>query len=51
MKKNLSTINLNNPSWAHKCISIFIADGVVKENNASCGFGLNPNLNIEDEYV
>lgn len=25
--------------------------GVSKENNGSAVFGLNPNLNIEDEYI
>lgn len=26
-------------------------DGISKENNGSGVFGLNPNLNIEDEYI
>ena len=27
------------------------SDGISKENNGSAMFGLNPNLNIEDEYI
>jgi hypothetical protein len=29
----------------------FYAVGISKENNGSALFGLNPNLNIEDEYI
>lgn len=48
MKKNQSSVSLNNASWSHQCKSSLNKDGISKENNGSHLFGLNPNLNIED---
>jgi hypothetical protein len=42
-------------SFAHQCKSfLIISDGITQKNiatNPSVGIGLNPNLNIEDEYI
>lgn len=53
MKKNLSFTN-NDPknSFANKCTQHCKLDGIsMKENNSLGSMGLNPNLNIEDEYI
>lgn len=51
MKKNNSQLGLAKASNASKCTPSLTAVGISKENSGSPIFGLNPNLNIEDEYI
>ena len=44
----------NSKSFANECTHYLISDGISQKNlatNPSAGIGLNPNLNIEDEYI
>ena len=51
MRKNNSSTQLS-ASFANKCTLCLSIDGVPMKENSSLGsMGLNPNLNIEDEYI
>lgn len=45
-------MNKTAASFASKCTSSLIPDGIqVKENTQLGSMGLNPNFNIEDDYI
>lgn len=53
MKKSMAaSFSPSSPSMAYKCKFSTIKDGIsTKENNPLGSMGMNPNLNIEDEYI